>query len=166
MARPLHIAIDARRSGFFGIGTYIRNLVSSLAQLDQTNRYTLITLPGADPLNVGPNFQTTVFSRPDTDRLQNVTFPFFAKQLGADLFHIPLNSVAYCMPKPYVVTIHDLSSLTYKAGGGIPEMLHRERYRRGAARASRVIAVSNATRRDLETVLGIAPERIRTGRGE
>ena len=66
------------------------------------------------------------------------------------------------MPKPYVVTIHDLSSLTYKAGGGIPEMLHRERYRRGAARASRVIAVSNATRRDLETVLGIAPERIRT----
>jgi len=155
--------MDARRSGFFGIGTYIRNLVAALARLDQTNRYTLITLPGAEPLHgVGPNFQTAVFARPDTDRLQNVTFPFFLKQLGADLFHIPLNSVAYCMPKPYVVTIHDLSSLTDKGGGGMREMFHRERYRRGAARAARVIAVSNATRRDLETVLGIAPERIRT----
>jgi len=41
-------------------------------------------------------------------------------------------------------------------------MFHRERYRRGAARAARIIAVSNATRRDLETVVGISPERIRT----
>jgi glycosyltransferase involved in cell wall biosynthesis len=159
----LHIVIDARRAGFFGIGTYIRNLVSSLARLDQSNRYTLITLPGSEPLTgLGPNFQSTIYSRPDTDPLQNITFPFFLKTLKADLYHIPLNSVAYCMPKPYVVTIHDLSSITYKATGGVREMFHRERYRRGAVRAARVIAVSNATRRDLETIVGIAPERIRT----
>jgi len=155
--------MDARRAGFFGIGTYIRNLVSALAKLDHTNRYTLVTLPGADPLvGTGANFQTAVFARPDTDLIQNVTFPLFVRKLGADLCHIPLNSVAYCMPKPYVVTIHDLSSITYKPDGGIREMFHRERYRRGAARAARIIAVSNATRRDLETVVGISPERIRT----
>ena len=39
--------------------------------------------------------------------------------------------------------------------------MHRERYRRGAKRASRSIAVSNSTRRDLQSVVGIAPERIR-----
>ncbi|MEO5924079.1 MAG: glycosyltransferase family 1 protein [Bryobacteraceae bacterium] len=163
MGRPLHIAIDARRSGFFGIGTYIRNLVSALSQLDQNNHYTLITLPGAEVFpGLGPNFATATFARPDADPLQNITFPLFINKLGVDLSHIPLNSVAYCMPKPYVVTIHDLSSITYKATGGMREMFHRERYRRGAARASKIIAVSNATRRDLETVVNIAPERIRT----
>lgn len=163
MARPLHIAIDARRAGFFGIGTYIRNLVSALSQIDQTNRYTLVRLPGAEPLpNLGPNFQTAIFARQDTDPLQNVTFPLFARKLGADLFHIPLNSVAYWMPRPYVVTIHDLSSITHQAGNSFREILHRERYRRGAVRASRVIAVSNSTRRDLENTVGIDPRRLRT----
>jgi len=163
MPGPMHIAIDARRSGFFGIGTYIRNLVSSLSKIDQTNRYTLITLPKADPFaGIGPNFRYETFKRPDTDPIQNISFPLFAKKIGADLFHIPLNSVAYLMPKPYIVTIHDLSSITYKATGGFRNALHRERYRRGAVRASRIIAVSHATRRDLEAVLNIPSERIRT----
>lgn len=163
MPGPLHIAIDARRSGFFGIGTYIRNLVSALSRVDQTNRYTLITLPDAEAFpELGPNFGYASFRRPDTDPVQSLSFPLFAKQIKADLFHIPLNSVAYLMPKPYVVTIHDLSSITYAAGQGFRSALHRERYRRGAVRASKVIAVSNATRRDLQAVLGIAPERIRT----
>jgi glycosyltransferase involved in cell wall biosynthesis len=163
VSRPLHIAIDARRSAFFGIGTYIRNLVSALSRLDQTNRYTLIRRTGEAPLpGLGPNFGSVEFPRPDTDPVQNVTFPLFVKKLGVDLSHIPLNSVAYWMPKPYVVTIHDLSSLTHRSQDGLREMFHRERYRRGAARAERVIAVSHATRRDLETVVNIAPERIRT----
>src|SRR6188768_1620003 len=119
MPGPMHIAIDARRSGFFGIGTYIRNLVSSLSKIDQTNRYTLITLPNTDPFpGLGPNFRYETFKRPDTDAIQNISFPLFAKKIRADLFHIPLNSVAYLMPKPYIVTIHDLSSITYKATGG------------------------------------------------
>jgi glycosyltransferase involved in cell wall biosynthesis len=163
VAGPLHIAIDARRSGYFGIGTYIRNLLSGLSLLDPTNRYTLIRRSGAEPLPVlGPNFSSVEFPRHDTDPVQNLTFPLFVKKLGVDLSHIPLNSVAYWMPRPYVVTIHDLSSLTHQPKGGLREMFHQERYRRGAARAERVIAVSNATRRDLEGVVKISPDRIRT----
>ena len=41
---PFHAVIDVRRWGDFGIGTYIRNLVSALARLDRENRYTLIAL--------------------------------------------------------------------------------------------------------------------------
>ncbi|MFM2123669.1 MAG: hypothetical protein RL328_120 [Acidobacteriota bacterium] len=159
----MHIAIDARRYGFFGIGTYIRNLISSLAAIDRENRYTIILRSPADTLpGLPPNFHTTVFPHPDTDLAQNITFPWFVRKLRADLHHIPLNSVPYFMPTPYVVTIHDLSSLTSNSNGTIRELLHRERYRRGAARAARVIAVSNSTRRDLETVVGISPDRIRT----
>jgi glycosyltransferase involved in cell wall biosynthesis len=39
--------------------------------------------------------------------------------------------------------------------------LRRFRFRRGLVRANRVIAVSDATRRDVETLMGVPPERIR-----
>jgi glycosyltransferase involved in cell wall biosynthesis len=131
--------------------------------LDQQNRYTLITLPDAEQLPaLSSNFEIAKFDRPDTDVLQNVTFPVFLKKLRADLYHIPLNSVAYWMPKPYVVTIHDLSSITRQSGTGLGAAMHRERYRRGAARATRIIAVSHSTRRDLESVLSLPGDRIRT----
>jgi glycosyltransferase involved in cell wall biosynthesis len=66
------------------------------------------------------------------------------------------------MPQPYVLTIHDMSSLLFPSRTDLRGTLHEERYRRGALRAARVIAVSNSTRRDLEGVLPIPPSRIRT----
>ncbi len=161
---PFHAVIDVRRWGDFGIGTYIRNLVSALARLDRENRYTLIARHENRPAisRLGPNFQSAVYERPDTDLAHNITFPLFLRRFHADLYHIPLNSVAYWMPRPYVLTIHDMSSLLFPSRSDLRGTLHEERYRRGALRAARVIAVSNSTRRDLEGVLPIPPHRIRT----
>ena len=39
----LRIVLDARRVADFGIGTYIRNLVHSLAKIDTANQYALVT---------------------------------------------------------------------------------------------------------------------------
>ncbi len=161
---PFHAVIDVRRWNDFGIGTYIRNLVTALAGLDRHNRYTLITRP-QDQREIGAlgaNFAPAAYARQDTEIPHNVTFPLFLRQFKADLYHIPLNSVAYWMPRPYVVTIHDMSSLLFPSSSDLRGTLHEERYRRGALRASRVIAVSNSTRRDLEAVLPIPPGRIRT----
>jgi len=161
---PKHIVIDCRRLCDFGIGTYIRNLVQALARLDHDNRYTLITFDNnpADLAGLGSNFHTAQYERRDTDVGQNIAFPFFLRRLYPDLVHIPLNSVPYLMPKPYVVTIHDMSSLLFPAQGDVRGAMHRERYRRGAVRASRIIAVSHSTRRDIESFLQIPTERIRT----
>jgi len=161
---PKHIVIDCRRLGDFGIGTYIRNLVQALARLDQENRYTLITFENNPPdiTGLGSNFHTVQYERRDTEVGQNIAFPFFLRRLYADLVHIPLNSIPYLMPKPYVVTIHDMSSLLFPAQGDVRGAMHRERYRRGAVRASRIIAVSQSTRRDIESFLQIPTERIRT----
>ena len=161
---PKHIVIDCRRLGDFGIGTYIRNLVQALARLDHDNRYTLITFENnpADLTGLGSNFQTVQYERRDTEVGQNIAFPFFLRRLYTDLVHIPLNSIPYLMPKPYVVTIHDMSSLLFPAQGDVRGAMHRERYRRGAARAARIIAVSHSTRRDIESFLQIPSERIRT----
>jgi glycosyltransferase involved in cell wall biosynthesis len=66
------------------------------------------------------------------------------------------------MPRPYVLTIHDMSSILYPSSGDVRSAFHQERYRRGATRAARIITVSNTTRRDIESVLHIPPERIST----
>src|SRR5271154_2186186 len=111
----LHIVIDARHIRDFGIGTYIRNLVRALVRLDRENRYTLILRPAdsGELAELGPNFSTAIYARPDTELIHNLTFPRFLRTLHADLYHIPLNSVAWWMPKPYVLTIHDMSSLLF-----------------------------------------------------
>jgi len=39
--QPLRIVIDVRHIRDFGIGTYIRNLVAALGELDPYNKYLL-----------------------------------------------------------------------------------------------------------------------------
>ncbi len=159
-----HIVIDVRHIRDFGIGTYIRNLVRALARLDSENRYTLISRPGdtQELTGLGENFSTAVYDRPDTEILHNATFPYFLRRFNADLYHIPLNSVAWWMPRPYVVTIHDMSSLLFPTRRDFRHTLREEKYRRGALRAARVITVSHSTQRDIENVLHVPSERIRT----
>lgn len=161
---PGHIVIDVRRLSDYGIGTYIRNLTRALSEIDQENRYTLVTRPGeAQELrNLGPNFRCADYTGPEDGVLYHLAFPRFIKSLRPDLCHIPLNSVAYWMPRPYVVTIHDMSTILFPLRKEWRETLHEQRYWRGAARAARIITVSNTTRRDIQSVLRIPHERIQT----
>jgi len=161
---PLHIVIDARRARDFGIGTYIRNITQALSKLDAENRYTLVAHPNdaGELSGLGANFQIAPFALSDRGPKHNFYFPRFLKSLNASLYHIPLNSVAWWMPRPYVVTIHDMSSLLFPQRRDFRYAVHQERYRRGVVRADRVITVSNATRRDLEAVLRVSGERLST----
>ena len=158
----LRIVIDARRIRDFGIGTYIRSLVHALGGIDSENHYTLISLPeDARTLSgLPPNFETLVHRRPDSAYVEHVAFPLYLRSLRPDLVHIPLNRVPLLMMKPYVVTIHDMASLLFDDGGGMRMNVRRFLFRRGLMRADRVIAVSDATRRDVQKV-GVPTERLR-----
>lgn len=160
---PLRVVIDARHIKDFGIGTYIRNLVAALAKIDAENAYTLVSYAADHSLfaSLPPNFQTAPYERSDKDHLDHITFPLFLRKLPADLYHLPLNIVPLLMPKPYVVTVHDVSRLIYE---GLPNWrsdLRMYRVRRGLLNAARVIAVSGATRRDLEALVNIPAEDIK-----
>jgi glycosyltransferase involved in cell wall biosynthesis len=161
--QPLRIVIDVRHIKDFGIGTYIRNLVKALGELDQENRY-LLSAKHADvpdlPALPG-NFETVVYHESQRSQWDNVAYPWFLKSLAPDLVHLPLNDVPLLMRNPYVVTIHDMSSFLFDGRSGLRENLRLYRFRRGLLRADRVIAVSTATRRDVENFLGIRPDRIR-----
>jgi glycosyltransferase involved in cell wall biosynthesis len=161
---PFHIAIDARRIRDFGIGTYIRSLVHALSNIDHENRYTLISGAGDVRTLAGlpENFQAAVYSRSDNTALDHIAFPMFLRGIAPDLVHIPLNRVPLLLMRPYVVTIHDMANLLYDEGrSGFRMQLRRYRFRRGLVRARCVIAVSEATKRDVQNLMGVRPERIR-----
>jgi glycosyltransferase involved in cell wall biosynthesis len=161
--QPLRIVIDVRHIKDFGIGTYIRNLVKALGDLDQHNKYLLPAFRRDIPefRHLAPNFEVVVYDEPEKHRWEDFRYPWFLKSLAPDLVHLPLNDVPLLMRNPYVVTIHDMSSFLFGAQTGIRENLRLYRFRRGLLRADRVIAVSTATRRDVENLLGIRPDRMR-----
>jgi glycosyltransferase involved in cell wall biosynthesis len=161
----MHIVIDARRIRDFGIGTYIRSLIHALGAIDRANQYTLVCGPAEVPLLAGlpGNFRSATYARNDHSYLDHVAFPIFLRGLSPDLVHIPLNRVPLLMIRPYVVTVHDMANLLYEENVSPLHMhLRRYRFRRGLLRAKRVIAVSEATRHDVETHLGVPPHSIRT----
>jgi glycosyltransferase involved in cell wall biosynthesis len=159
----MRIVIDIRRIKDFGVGTYIRNLVPALALVDHENEYVLVRAPAdADQLQgLPPNFRDVYYEKTDAERLDNLNFPRFLRGLAPSLCHIPISSIPLLMPRPYVVTTHDLSSLFYSEGLSFIQMLHRWRFRRGLLGAAKVIVVSAATRRDVRNLIGVPPERIR-----
>src|SRR6202035_3628293 len=159
---PHRIVLDARRISDFGIGTYIRNLVRSLAKIDGSNRYTLVTpIPEvAEFRDLPSNFETAFYEGKNTGFVQ-LGYTVFLRKLPADLFHIPLNAVPLWMPKPYLVTIHDMSTLIFaNHHSGYRSNLRHFYLRRGLLRADRIMTVSSANPRDVESVLGIPPSRI------
>jgi glycosyltransferase involved in cell wall biosynthesis len=160
---PLRIVIDVRRIRDFGIGTYIRSLVHALGEIDTENRYTLISHPDdVRTLSLQPKNFTTVPYAPRAERpAEHVAFPLYLRSLAPDLIHIPLNRVPLLMIKPYVVTIHDMANLLFEEESGWRMALRRYRFRRGLIRADRIIAVSEATSREVQKSLNIPASRIR-----
>ena len=159
---PLRILLDARHVRDFGFGTYIRNLLRGFAAIGADHQFVLVAQRAAAKEFEGlpANFGLVFYERSDTDPLDQFAFPLFARAQKPDLVHIPLAQVSLLMPKPYVITVHDLSSLVFEVPSGWRHELRHFQVRRGLAGAECVIAVSESTRHDVVHLLGIAPERV------
>jgi glycosyltransferase involved in cell wall biosynthesis len=159
----LRIAMDARRVRDFGVGTYIRNLTRCMAALDAQHEFVLVCHPRDrhEFDSLPANFRLALYDRSDTERSDQVRFPWFLRSLRPDLVHIPLNIISLLMPRPYVVTVHDLSNLVFSESAGWRDEVRRLQIRRGLLRAERVISVSESTSYDLENLMGIPASKIR-----
>lgn len=160
---PSRIVIDTRHIRDFGIGTYIRNLVHALAKLDSYNRYLLVSYPAdaQEWSGLPSNFELAIYERKDSELFDQAAFPLYLRRLRADLYHVPLNMISLLMPTPYVVTVHDMSILLFDEMPARQRRFRRYQFRRGLERAGRIIAVSNATQRDIEGLFGINAGKIR-----
>ncbi|HNY40562.1 MAG TPA: glycosyltransferase family 1 protein [Bryobacteraceae bacterium] len=159
---PLRILIDARHIQDFGFGTYIRNLVRALSGLNSPHRFILVCgrRDQQEFEGLAENFQFLPYERTDSELFDQIAFPAFARGVRADLIHVPLNIVPQLLPRPYVVTVHDISPLFFEVPDNWRFELSRALMRRGLMRAARVIAVSESTRQDVEQMLGIPSSRI------
>lgn len=162
----MRIVFDARHIRDFGIGTYIRNLLRALLEVDAKNEYVLIgkresrrDLRAID--RESARFRTVYYEGADDDWRDQVAFPWFLRQHPADVYHVPLARAPLFMPQPYVVTVHDLGFLLF-AQNKDWRMEWRERIiGRGLHRAHTVIAVSGATQRDVEQLFNVPSKKIR-----
>lgn len=159
----LKILLDARHVRDFGFGTYIRNVLRCLAGLKTEHEY-LLAARKADAHEfdgLPANFKHIPYEGKDEGLANEAAFPMFVRKLKPDLSHIPLARVTALMPRPYVVTVHDLSSLIIEGGGGWKGELRQVYIRRGLLRAECVMAVSESTRHDVVTLMGIPEERVK-----
>src|SRR6188508_3745058 len=105
----MRVAIDARKLHYFGIGTYIRNLLKPLARLDQTNEYVLLTREAdlAVASQLGPNFRTVLEPSPNYSLREQIHVPWVLHREKPDVFHAPHYVLPPATPCRSVVTIHD-----------------------------------------------------------
>ena len=159
------IAIDIRRMTEFGVGTYIRNVVRTLGRLDRETTYLLIGSP-AKVKEIGPlpaNFHTVPLAEPERSLKSYREFRSVVKRLDCDLVHIPnLFSIPRALPCPYVMTVHDILEHLSRAREqtGFWRSLHFQLTKRVLSGASRIFAVSNFTKLEMEKLFNIPPGRI------
>jgi len=156
-----------------GITTYLRLLLGEMAHRFPSDEYAVL-VPGRDRLAnrerlLAPNLRlwrtrrgsralfgaAGLLGHPELDRLLG----------GCDVVWIPtVAPVAVSRATPVVLTVHDLSFEHHPADYPLYERAwHRvARPQRFAARSARLIAVSEATRRDAIAGFGLDPEDVVT----
>ncbi|HTU40301.1 MAG TPA: glycosyltransferase family 1 protein [Candidatus Aquilonibacter sp.] len=159
------IAIDIRRMTEFGVGTYIRNVVRTLGRLDHETTFFLIG-PAAKVEEIGPlpaNFHTVPLDGPERSLKNFREFRAIVQRRQCDLVHIPnLFSIPRALPCPYVMTVHDMLDHLSRARQqtGFWGSLHFQLTQQVLRRASRIFAVSNFTKIEMEKLFGIPPAQI------
>ena len=161
----MRIAIDAHSVGnqLAGNETYAVNLIEALAEVDQSNQYTLyVTRQSAIDrfANRWPNFNVkrTV---PHTPLVRiPVTLSAELRRNPVDVLHVQYTAPPLA-PCSVVATIHDLSF------EHLPETFNRRSraqlrltVRRTARKAAQILTLSEFSRRDIVDTYRIAPDRV------
>lgn len=161
----MRIGIDIRRAGAFGVGTYTKNLVRSLARIDPDNEYVLIGSAkhvqelGVPTARFGFAPYEPRYDAPGS----HLSYGIAARSLRLDLLHVPHRWVPLSAPSPYVATLHDLNNVLFPPSGRRTwaDRWSAELLRRVLRRARHTIAVSESTKQDAVKWLGLSPSRIR-----
>jgi len=160
----LRIAIDVRKLHDYGIGTYIRNLVTHLNRLDSTTEYILLCKPDDQTFasGLGENFRLVSQPAGPYSISEQIRIPIQLKREAIDLFHAPHYTLPALTPCRSIVTIHDCIHLRFPQY--LPNRLAHG-YARAALwtathRSDRVLTVSEASKQDILTFFDIPADKI------
>lgn len=160
----MRVAIDVRRTGDFGFGTYVRNIVNQLARTDEETEFLLIGqkhhLEQFDPLP--GNFQVLEYPAEPGSFHTHLHLPFLLRHQRVDILHMPWFYAPALLPSRLILTVHDLTDVLAPRVGSAPVVQAGRLYfaRRALRRADRILAVSHASKRELSRVFGVKEEKI------
>jgi glycosyltransferase involved in cell wall biosynthesis len=161
--RPMRVAMDIRRAGDFGIGTYTRNVIRELARQDRESHYLLIGTPKHfEELGRLPeNFELLPYAAEPGSLATHLHLPLVLNEHRVDLLHMPWFYAPAIVPCKLVLTVHDLTELFLAPRG--PELVQAGRRffaRRAMLRASRILAVSHAAARDVVRAFRVPESKV------
>ncbi|MCC7416914.1 MAG: glycosyltransferase family 4 protein [Acidobacteria bacterium] len=160
----MRIGIDARKLRDFGIGTYIRNLLRHLARIDRQTEYVLICRPAdaAGLAATGENFRAVPETAGNYSIAEQIKIPLLLKREGITLFHAPHYVLPPLVACRSVVTIHDCIHLMFPQylPGRLALTYARGSMAMAAGRATRVMTVSESSKRDIMRLFGTDPAKI------
>ena len=149
----MKIAIDARKWHDYGIGTYVRNVVRHLAQIDRETTYLLFCNPADESAlrDLAENFVPVVESSAGYSLREHISLPLKLRSLGAELLHSPHYVRPLLCTIPSVVTIHDCIHLLFPQYLPNRMAFRYARFVMGSAirNSSIVFTVSEASRADI-----------------
>lgn len=173
----MHVGINAHLLAFSsnyrqaGLSRYVYELLTNLPKVAPQGRYTAFVSNERIPADFRRAARGVRLSRsrfptmraPVRIGWEQTVLPLAAAGARLDLLHCPVNVRPLISPCPTIITIHDLIFLRY------PQNFHpaKQRYLRtmtgwSARHTAHVIAVSEATRKDVIDLLGVRPDRVTT----
>jgi len=163
------IGIDARLFGTAqaaGIGQYTEELVRYLVKHDTTNQYhVFVTGEAGNNFPIyAPNLTKSSVPFRHYTYSEQFLYPKTLKQTGLDLIHYTnFNAPIFFKNIRSVVTIHDLTLWFFpgrKQKGAFKQALYRIVIRQSCRNARHIIAITEATKRDIVKLLKIDPAKI------
>jgi len=137
-----------------GIGRYTYHLLDNLGKIDHANTYVLHS-----PQRL-LDFKRRL---PDFSHYKNFKnhIDYWHRGIGkSDIYHLPCPGIIGPYSGKLIVTIHDFIYKTYPQSHNPQTIELTENYMQAiAAMADQIICISENTRRDLHSFLGLPPER-------
>ncbi|MBI2029527.1 glycosyltransferase family 4 protein [Candidatus Gottesmanbacteria bacterium] len=167
----MKIGIDGRLYFETGVGRYIRNLLKEYDGFDDSNEYIVFTTPKAvNQINSYSRMKAVATDIRWHSIEEQISFPLLLNRFDLDLIHFPYFSVPLFNSHPFVVTIHDLTTLNYSTGKAstLPLPLYKLKHiayrfvlKNALFNSKRIIVPSNSVKKDLIKVYPQIENKIR-----
>jgi glycosyltransferase involved in cell wall biosynthesis len=159
----IRLAVDGRKLTDFGIGTYLSSLLRGLSTRPELE-LTVLARSGHEErvAALAPAARVITTSARGYGIGEHLLLPTALWRERVDLVHFPHYVAPRLVPRPVVVTVHDLIQLFYppKNRPHLARLYMRLILGSAVRRARRVITVSRASRRDLINLFSVDPQRL------
>ncbi len=151
-----------REKQLTGIGYYLYHLLNALSQEDQRNTYQVFSdAPLSYSLPASQRFQTTVASQWMKRGFSFLGFPKAIAKTRCDLAFLPREVIPPRLSVPIIITVFDLFflKLPYELRSEVAwdTKLHFMLAKKTIKRASKILAISEDTKKDVVELCGVDP---------